>query len=60
MEKKWLEIGMSTGLVMVMIILMLLMQIVAPAGLARPGFALVFLLFIIAMGIAAIKLMDIP
>jgi hypothetical protein len=43
-----------------MIILMLLMQIVAPAGLARPGFALVFLLFIIAMGIAAIKLMDIP
>jgi hypothetical protein len=60
LEKKWLEIGVSTGLVAVMIILMLLMQIAAPEGMARPGFALVFLLFMIAMGIAGIKLLDIP
>ncbi len=59
MEKKWLEIGVSTGLTAAMIILMLLVEVAAPVGLKRPGFALVILVFMVSMGIAGIKLLDI-
>ncbi len=59
MDKKWLEIGVSTGLVASMVILMLLVQIAAPVGLKRPGFALVILLFMVAMGFAGVRLLDI-
>jgi len=57
--KKWLEIGISTGLVLLMIALMLAVQIAAPAGLKSQGFVLIVLLFMLAMGFAGIKLMDI-
>ena len=59
MEKKWLEIGVSAGLVAAMIILLLLVEIAAPVGLKRPGFAVIIMLFMAAMGIAGIKLLDI-
>ncbi len=59
MEKKWLEIGISTGLVLLMIVLLLVVELVAPAGAKSVGFVLVMLLFIIAMGFAGIKLLDV-
>ncbi len=60
MEKKWLEIGISTGLVALMIALLLVVEIAVPMGFKSQGFALVLLLFIVAMGFAGLKLMDIP
>jgi hypothetical protein len=58
MDKKHLEIGISTGLVLLMIALMLLVQIVAPPGTKGAGFALVMLLYMILMGLAGVKLLD--
>ncbi len=58
MKKIWLEIGMSTGLVLLMIALILVVQIALPAELRSPGFALVVLLFMIAMGLVGVKLVD--
>jgi hypothetical protein len=57
-EKKWLEIGISTGLVALMIALLLVVEIAVPIGFKSQGFALVLLLFIVAMGFAGLKLMD--
>lgn len=59
MEKKWLEIGISTGLVALMIALLLVVEIAVPMGFKSQGFALILLLFIVAMGFAGLKLMDI-
>ena len=57
-EKKWLEIGISTGLVLLMIVLMLVVQLTAPVEARSSGFALVMLLFMVAMGFAGVRLMD--
>jgi hypothetical protein len=58
-EKKWLEIGISTGLVLLMIALMLMVELMAPIGAKSTGFVLVMLLFMVAMGFAGVKLMDV-
>jgi hypothetical protein len=58
-EKKWLEIGVSTGLVLLMILLMIAVQVVAPSEFRSPGIVLVMLLFVASMGLAGIRLMDI-
>jgi hypothetical protein len=57
-EKKWLEIGISTGLVLTMIALMLVVQLTVPFEARSAGFAMVMLLFIVAMGFAGVRLMD--
>jgi hypothetical protein len=57
-EKKWLEIGVSTGLVLMMILLMLAVQLVAPSELRSPGTVIVMLIFMAAMGLAGIRLLD--
>jgi hypothetical protein len=41
-----------------MIALMLLVQIAAPPGTKGAGFALVMLLYMILMGLAGVKLLD--
>jgi hypothetical protein len=58
-EKKWLEIGVSTCLVLLMILLMIGVQQAAPAEFRSPGIVLVVLLFMASMGLAGIRLMDI-
>jgi hypothetical protein len=57
-DKKWLEIGASTGLVLLMILLMIAVQMVAPAELRAPGIVLVMLLFMASMGLAGTRLLD--
>jgi len=57
-KKNWLEIGLSTGLVFLMIGLILGAQIVLPAELRSSGFALIVLLFMVAMGLVGLKLVD--
>ena len=57
-KKKYLEIGLSTGLVLSMIILILGAQMILPAEERASSFALIILLFIVAMGIVGLKLDD--
>lgn len=57
-KKKWVEIGLSTGLVFLMIILILAAQMILPPDGRSSGFALIILLFIVAMGIVGLKLED--
>jgi hypothetical protein len=57
-KKKWLEIGISTGLVLLMILMLVLVDLNVSGELQSVGFALVMLLFIIIMGFAGIKLAD--
>jgi hypothetical protein len=57
-EKKWLEIGISTGLVLLMIALMLVVQLTVPFEARSAGFVMVMLLFIMAMGFVGVRLMD--
>ena len=57
-KKNWLEIGMSTGLVFLMIILILGAELALPVGLRSPSFALIVLLFVVAMGFMGLKLVD--
>ncbi len=59
MSKKSLEIGMSVGLVLLMIALMLVIQMAAPEGLRSAGLVVVVLLFIISMGVAGFKLIGV-
>ncbi len=58
-EKKWLEIGISTGLVLLMIALLLVVEMTAPVGAKSTGYVLVMLLFMVAMGFAGVKLLDV-
>lgn len=58
-KKNRLEIGVSAGLVALMIVLILMVSLAAPPGLKTAGYSLVVLLFMILMGIAGIKLIDI-
>jgi hypothetical protein len=57
-KKNWLEIGISSGLVLIMIVLILGAQMALPAELRSSGFALIVLLFIVAMGLVGLKLVD--
>ncbi len=59
MNKNWLEIGISSGLVAMMIILILVVSVAAPQGLKSAGYCLVILLFMALMGFAGVKLIDI-
>ena len=58
MKKNWLEIGLSTGLVFLMVVLILGAQMALPAELRSPSFALIVLLFIVAMGFVGLKLVE--
>ncbi len=58
MKKNWLEIGLSTGLVFLVVVLILGAQIALPAELRSSSFALIVLLFMIAMGLVGLKLVD--
>ena len=58
MKKNWLEIGLSTGLVFLMVVLILVAQMALPAELRSPSFALIVLLFIVAMGFVGLKLVE--
>jgi hypothetical protein len=58
MEKKHLEIGISTALVLLMVAAMLAVEMVAPFGTKSPGFVIIMLLFMIAMGFAGVKLIE--
>ena len=58
MEKKHLEIGVSAGLIATMIALMLIVQISAPQGVRSAGFVIVMLLFMMVMGLAGVRLLD--
>jgi uncharacterized membrane protein YesL len=57
-KKNWLEIGLSTGLVFLMVGLILGAQIALPAELRSSSFALIVLLFMVAMGLVGLKLVD--
>ncbi len=57
-KKNWLEIGTSTGLVALMIVLVLIVAVAFPASMRSTGFALAMLLFMVLMGFAGIKLID--
>ena len=57
-KKNLLEIGMSTGLVFLMIVLILGAQLALPVGLRSPSFALIVLLFMVAMGFMGLRLED--
>ena len=59
MSKKSLEIGISCGLVFLMIALMILVQTAAPEPLRPAGFVLAVLAFMLLMGGAGFKLMNI-
>lgn len=58
MKKNWLEIGMSTGLVFLMIALFLGAQLALPVELRPTSFALIVLLFMVAMGFLGLRLED--
>jgi hypothetical protein len=58
MDKMRVEIVVSTGLVLLMIILLVGVELVAPDGIKSIGSVLVLLLFMLLMGGAGIKLMD--
>ena len=58
MEKKHLEIGISTSLVLLMAALMLAVEMAAPSGTKATGFVIVMLSFMIVMGFAGVKLLD--
>ena len=51
---------MSTGLVLLMIVLIMVVEMTFPIGLKSTGIALVVILFIVAMGFAGVKLIGIP
>jgi fucose permease len=57
-NKKWLEIGISTGLVFLMIVLILGAQLIIPAEQRSSSFALIVLLFIAAMGFVGLRFVD--
>ena len=57
-KKNWIEIGISSGLVFLMIVLILGAQMALPAEMRSSGFALIVLLFIVAMGLVGLRLVD--
>lgn len=59
MDKRILEIGLSSGLVLVLIAMIVIVQLVVPDGIRQAGFAVMVMIFIITMGIAGVKLLDV-
>jgi fatty-acid desaturase len=57
-KKNWIEIGISSGLVFLMIVLILVAQLALPSELRSSGFALIVILFMVAMGLVGLKLVD--
>jgi len=57
-KKEWLEIGVSTGLVLLMILMLVLIGVSVPPELRSAGYALVMMFYIVAMGLVGIKLVD--
>ena len=57
-KKNWLEIGLSSGLVFLMIAIILGAEMTLPAGMRSSGIALTVLLFMVAMGLVGLKLVD--
>jgi hypothetical protein len=57
-KKNWIEIGASTGLVFLMIALILGAEMALPAQARSSGFALIVLLFMVAMGYVGMRLAD--
>jgi len=53
-----MEIGLSTGLVLLMALMMLVVRLALPEGIRATGFALVVLIFMILMGLAGFKLQE--
>lgn len=58
MKKEWLEIGVSTGLVILMILMLVFVGLSVPPELKSAGYALIMLFYIVAMGLVGIKLVD--
>jgi hypothetical protein len=58
MVNKSLEIGVSAGLVALMIVLLVMVEIAAPAEMRSFGYAIVTALFIVLMGLVGLKLVD--
>ena len=58
MKKNWIEIGLSSGLVFLMIILIIGAQMTLPAEMRSSGIALIVLLFMVAMGLVGLKFVD--
>ena len=59
MSKKKMEIGVTTVLVFIMIALMVLFHVILPESLRSAGVILSILLFMVLMGGAGIRLMEI-
>ena len=57
-KKEWLEIGVSTGLVLLMILMLVFVGLSVAPELKSAGYALVMLFYIAAMGLTGIKLAD--
>jgi hypothetical protein len=57
-KKEWLEIGVSTGLVLLMILMLVLVGLGVPPELKSAGYALVMLFYIVTMGLVGIKLVN--
>ena len=58
MKKNWLEIGISSGLVFLMIALIMVVDLQVPAEMRPTGFALIVMFFMVAMGLVGMKLID--
>ena len=58
MKKEWIEIGVSAGLVLLLIVMLVLVGLSFAPELKSAGFALVMLFYIVAMGLVGIKLAD--
>ena len=58
MKKNWLEIGISSGLVFLMIALIMVVDLQVPAEKRPTGFALIVMFFMVAMGLVGRKLID--
>ncbi|HNX39847.1 MAG TPA: hypothetical protein PKK11_04630 [Methanothrix sp.] len=58
MKKNWQEIGISSGLVFLMIGSIMAVDLSFPAGIRPMGFALIVPLFMVAMGLVGLKLID--
>ena len=58
MKKNWIEIGISVGLVFLMIVSILAAQLALPTELKSSAFALIVMLFMVVMGLAGLKLVD--
>lgn len=57
-KKNKIEIGISCGMVFLMVVLILAAQLSLPAGMRPTSFALIVMLFIVAMGLVGLKLVD--